>query len=166
MNTLQDTLTVWKALEAYHPHQIRNIGIANTSLPVLQAVCSDQTAIGAAVVQNRFHNRTAFDLDLRKFCRDRDIVYQSFWTITANRQLLLSSPVRQVAEAVGVGQVPAYYSLVLGLGGTTVLDGTTNESHMREDLGGLEKVGLWAEGPGSSEWDSALREFRGLVGGS
>lgn len=160
---LQDTLTVWKTLEQYHPHQIRNLGISNTSLSVLKALHSEAT-VKPAVVQNRFHDRTGYEVELRDFCRSHGIVFQSFWTLSANPALARSPPVVEVAQDAGVPTVAAFYSLVLGLEGITVLDGTTSEVHMRDDLEGIEKVGLWAEGEGAKSWSSALATFKRLIG--
>ncbi|KAL6871237.1 putative aldo-keto reductase [Trichoderma novae-zelandiae] len=165
MDTMQETVIVWKALESYTPHKIRNLGISNTTLPVLEALVSDMT-VKPAVVQNRFHNKTGYETKLRAFCREHKIVFQSFWTVSANRHLLQCSPVREVAQKAGVGAVAVLYSMVLGLEGTTILDGTTSESHMKEDLEGIEAVGAWAEGEGASDWDSALRGFKQLIGES
>lgn len=165
MDTIQETITVWKTLETYTPHKIRNLGISNTTLPVLQALFNGMN-VKPTVVQNRFHNRTYYENELRAFCREQKIVFQSFWTISANRHLLQCNPVREVASKAAVGAVAAYYSMVLGLEGTTILDGTTSEAHMKEDLEGIEAVGVWAEGEGASDWASALSSFRKLIGES
>lgn len=164
LDTLQDTITAWTTLQTYTPHKIRNLGISNVDLGTLQALCdSSATTIKPAVVQNRFHEGTDFEPDLRAFCRSNNIVFQSFWTLSANPRLVKSPPVREVAQGAGVAVPAAYYSLVMGLEGITVLDGTTNEDHMREDLEGIEKVGLWAEGEGAPNWAAALRAFKTLI---
>lgn len=163
MDTIQETITVWKALETYTPHKIRNLGISNTTFPVLQTLFNDMS-VKPAVVQNRFHNRTGYETELRAFCREHQIVFQSYWTISANRHLLQCSPAREVAQKAGVGAVAAYYSMVLGLEELTILDGTTSEPHMKEDLEGIEAVGVWAEGEGASDWASALSNFKKLIG--
>jgi diketogulonate reductase-like aldo/keto reductase len=159
----QDTLTVWQTLEQYHPHQIRNLGISNTSLNVLKALYN-QATVKPAVVQNRFHDRTGYEVELREFCRSHGIVFQSFWTLSANPALASSPPVAKIAQSADVPTVAAYYSLVLGLEAITILDGTTSEAHMKDDLEGIEKVGLWAEGEGAESWDSALTGFKHLIG--
>ena len=162
LDTLQETITAWKTLETYTPHKVRNLGISNTSLPILEALY-DQMTVKPAVVQNRFHDRTGYETALRAFCRERGIVFQSFWTITANERLVRSSPVATVARGAGVVVTAAYYSLVLGLESLSVLDGTTNQEHMKEDLSGIEAVGVWAEGEGKEEWTVALQEFKALI---
>jgi len=48
-----------------------------------------------------------------------------------------------VAEKVGVSLPVALYGLVLGLGEVSVLDGTTNTEHMRDDLDGVQKMQDW-----------------------
>lgn len=163
MDTLQDTVTVWKTLESYMPHQIRHLGISNTSQAIVEALY-DSMATKPSVVQNRFYDGTYYETDLRAYCRAKGIVFQSFWTLTSNRNLVGSAPVRRVARGAGVEVPAAYYALVVGLGNVTVLDGTTSEVHMKQDLEGLEKVGVWAEDQGAKDWDAALTEFRGLVG--
>ncbi|KAH6900155.1 NADP-dependent oxidoreductase domain-containing protein [Thelonectria olida] len=163
MDTIEETMTVWKTLESYVPDKIRNLGISNTTLQVLQAI-NDQATVKPSVVQNRFHDRTSYETDLRAYCRGENIVFQSFWTLSANPNLFRAPPVREVAEGAKSSPVAAYYALVLGLEGVTVLDGTTKEEHMKDDLEGIELVGAWAERDGAAVWTSALREFKGLIG--
>lgn len=163
LDSLNDTMTVWKTLEGYAPHTIRNLGISNVILPVLETLHLKMT-LKPSIVQNRFHERTEYETLLRRFCRREGIVFQSFWTLSANGPLVQSSFVKEVAQGAGVGIEPAYYALVLGLEGITVLNGTTNEQHMREDLEGIEKVGLWAQEEGQTIWESALDGFRSLIG--
>ncbi|KAJ4131176.1 hypothetical protein NW768_006718 [Fusarium equiseti] len=163
LRTMEDTITAWKTLETYVPHKIRNLGISNTTLPILQAL-NDAVTVKPSVVQNRFYPDTRFEVELRAYCRQQDIAFQSFWTLSANPRLAVSKPVKLVAEKAGVEPVAAYYALVLGLDGVTVLDGTTTESHMKDDLEGVEKIALWAEESGADEWTAALTEFKQSIG--
>lgn len=158
-----DTLRVWRVLESFHPSQVRNLGISNTTLPILQQLHIEST-IKPAVVQNRFYPATGFDAELRKWCRERNIVYQSFWTLQANRTMLSRRPVITLAERTGVERDEAYFALVLGLGTLTVLTGPRTHETMRRDLAGVETVAVWAQGEGREEWDLLLNEFRVIVG--
>lgn len=161
--TLAETITAYKTLESYHPHKIRNFGISNATLDVVEALYEAAT-VKPSVVQNRFYPDTEFEVDLRAFCLEHDIKFQSFWTIGANPKLAKSQPVVDVAKAADVEVVPAYYALVMGLEGVTILDGTTNETHMQDDLVGLERIGIWAEGEGQATWTAALQAFKQLIG--
>ncbi|CAM1504197.1 Fc.00g017880.m01.CDS01 [Cosmosporella sp. VM-42] len=161
--TMEETLIAWKVLQQYAPSAIRSVGISNTSLEILRELY-DKADLKPSVVQNRFHGDTAYEVDLRAFCRERNIIFQSFWTLSANPALCRSAPVKEIAAKTGVPRTAAYYSLVLGLEGITILDGTTNEAHMTEDLEGIETVGSWAEGDGAADWVSALAKFKELIG--
>ncbi|KAJ4271665.1 hypothetical protein NW762_000370 [Fusarium torreyae] len=163
LQTIDDTVTAWKVLESYVPHKIRNLGISNTTLPILKAL-HDAASVKPSVVQNRFYPDTRFEVELRTYCRQQGIAFQSFWTLSANPRLAATKPVKSIAEKAGVAQVAAYYALVLGLEGVTVLDGTTTESHMKDDLEGIEKIASWAETDGAAEWASALGEFKQSIG--
>ncbi|OAQ97487.1 hypothetical protein LLEC1_02469 [Akanthomyces lecanii] len=162
LDTLDDTMAAWKTLEEYHPHQIRNLGISNATLGIVEALHSRVT-VKPAVVQNRFYPDTEYEAGLRLFCKQNNIKFQSFWTIGANPHLLMSQPVKEIMRSAGVGAVPAYYALVMGLEGITILDGTSNEAHMKEDLEGLERIGVWTEGDGEATWNQALGSFIHLL---
>lgn len=164
LRTLELTIEVWNALETYVPSRIRNLGISNCSLPILSALCSSpQVKVKPAVVQNRFYDDTAFDVPFRAFCRDHQIFYQSFWTLTANPDLARSGPVQQLASRAGITPAAALYTLVMGLGNTIVLNGTKNATRMTEDLEAPAKIEkLTLEEPGT--WEGLLQEFQGLVG--
>ncbi|PLN85486.1 Aldo/keto reductase [Aspergillus taichungensis] len=164
--TMSQTVEAWTAAESYVPHRIRNLGISNTTLPILREL-SSLVRVPPAVVQNRFYVATQFDVPLREFCREQraGIIYQSFWTLTANPELLRSGPVGELASWAGVSREQALYCLVLGLGRTTVLNGTTDRGRMWGDLAALGAVER-AAGQKPRVWEDVLEEFRGLVGDS
>ena len=58
----------------------------------------------------------------------------------------------------------ALYSLVLGLEGTSCLNGTTNEERMVGDLKGLAAVGTAIEGEWKEKWQGWLEDFTELIG--
>jgi hypothetical protein len=76
----------------------------------------------------------------------------------------LAREIEKVGIRVEEADVVALYSLVVGLDGVTVLDGTTNSGRMKADLEGLEVVGRWAEGDGREVWDDYSERFRKLIG--
>ncbi|KAG0155558.1 hypothetical protein PDIDSM_2729 [Penicillium digitatum] len=130
LSTLTQTLEAWHALETYVPHLIRNSGISNCTLPTLRELCtSSQTTVKPSVVQNRFYEETLFDVPLRAFCRENQVIYQSFWTLTANPDLVHSDPVQQLAHHVKVTPAAVFfYTLVMSLKDVVVLNGTKDES--------------------------------------
>lgn len=163
LRTIDETLVAWRTLETYTPGKIRKLGISNTTFDILKTLFEKAT-VKPSVVQNRFIADTDYETTMRAFCRKNGIVFQSFWTLSANGPLSMRAPVKAVAREAGVAEVAAYYSLVIGLDGIAILDGTTDEAHMVEDLQGLERVGLWAEGEGAQVWKSSLDEFKRIIG--
>jgi diketogulonate reductase-like aldo/keto reductase len=160
--TMAQTIEAWSALETYVPHRIRHLGISNTTLSVLRELVS-LAKVKPAVVQNRFYAGTQFDVPLRAYCREHEILYQSFWTLTANPELVRSRPVIALARDAGISSVAALYGLVLGLGQTTILNGTTKKEHMEADLNALKSLALFSnENP--EEWQNILEDFEQLTG--
>lgn len=110
--TIEQTIVVWKALEYFVPNFIRGrFGIANTDLLTLHTLCSTPfIKVRPSFVQNRFHPDTGYDVEIRKYCREKKIVYQAFWTLTANPELVRSEVVGEVAEKVGVERAVGLYA--------------------------------------------------------
>lgn len=160
---MEQTRQAWRAMEdQVSSNAVRRLGISNCyDLPVLRELY-DYAVVKPSVLQNRFYADTSFDHGIREFCRNHDIVYQSFWTLTGNPQLLKSKPVRDVAAQAGVSAAVALYSLVLDLGNVQILNGTTNVARMREDLEGVEAVERWS-GEHASSWNQVREAFQNLL---
>ena len=128
------TLEVWRAMEALvDAGKTLALGISNCyQLARLEALCN-QARILPAILQNRFYPDAGFDCEIRAFCRERQIVYQGFWTLTANREVI-SHP-KFTALATRLGRTPAQVLYrYLTQSGIVPLTGTQSSTHMREDL--------------------------------
>ena len=123
----------------------------------------DAANVKPAVVQNRFYPDTQFDREVRAFCVEKGIVYQSFWTLSANPKIVHGAEVGAVCQEVGLNSVQeAMYCLTLALDNVVVLNGTKNEEHMRGDLEALKKVKTYAE-ENSDKWKAYVERFRALI---
>ncbi|ODH52468.1 hypothetical protein GX48_01248 [Paracoccidioides brasiliensis] len=160
--TTEQTLEAWVTLEEYVPYKIRNLGISNCELSDLKALCST-TKVKPAIVQNRFFPGSQFDIPLRQFCRENSIVYQSFWTLTANPTLVWSTEVGILSQQACISPQAAVYCLVLGLGNTVVLNGTKNEGRMQSDLAAPKAVEEFAA-KFPEQWDKILKGFKKNIG--
>lgn len=161
---LKETKEAWRAMELHVPSYVRTLGISNVYEVDLLREIYGFASTKPSVLQNRFYPATGYDVEVRAFCEEMGITYQSFWTLTANPELLRSATVQSLAERVGVLEPVALYALVLGLGKVSVLNGTTNQERMREDLEGVRKVMEWAEGEPDA-WREVREKFREVVGG-
>lgn len=125
LDTVADTLAAWNKLEKFVPYKIRHLGISNINLNNLEIIY-ELVRVKPAVVQNRFHSRTNFDRDVRKFCTKHKMIYQAFWILTANPALLQSAPVLKIATKLAIQKEAALYCLILGLNDVVILNGITN----------------------------------------
>jgi diketogulonate reductase-like aldo/keto reductase len=125
---------VWDAMEQlFHSGGARQLGISNcydlASLQVLYRAAR----VKPAVLQNRFYADTGYDRQIREFCRQQAMIYQSFWTLTANPRLLADDAVSALASKYA--RTPAQILFrYLTQNGIVPLTGTTSIAHMREDL--------------------------------
>jgi diketogulonate reductase-like aldo/keto reductase len=161
LGSVDETLAGWKLLESYVPHKIRKIGISNISFTTLIALW-ERSKIKPSVVQNRFYSYNGYHPNLRAFCREHCIVYQSYWTLTGNPNLLRSLPVAILSELAKVSKPLALYALVMSLG-IAPLNGTTSVQRMREDLVDIERVRNWSF-VRREDWKQVMMDFKRLVG--
>lgn len=134
LSTAAQTTQVWKAMEAIvDAGGAKQLGISNCySLSELEQLYRS-ARVKPAVVQNRFYAETGYDRQIRAFCRQQRIIYQSFWTLSANPHLLASEPI--AALAAKYARTPAQVLFrYLTHEGVVPLTGTKSTAHMREDL--------------------------------
>ena len=131
---LEQTFEVWRALEAvFDSGGARRLGISNCyQLEELEALYRG-SRVKPAVVQNRFYADTGYDREIRAFCRAHGMVYQSFWTLTANPKLLQDRVIQDLAASHGRTPAQVLFRF-LTQEGVVPLTGTKSEAHMREDL--------------------------------
>jgi diketogulonate reductase-like aldo/keto reductase len=134
MPTAQQTLTVWRAFESLvDAGTVRQLGISNCyDLATLEDLAR-RSRIKPAVLQNRFYADTGYDRQIRVFCTHTHIVYQSFWTLSANPHVLAHPTVAAVAAA-HQRTAPEVLFRYLTQTGVVPLTGTRSVTHMREDL--------------------------------
>jgi diketogulonate reductase-like aldo/keto reductase len=89
--------------------------------------------IKPAVVQNRFYSDTGYDREIRAFCRNEQISYQSFWTLRANPKILAHAAIAGLASHYGRTPAQILFRYLTQIG-VTPLIGSQSETHMREDL--------------------------------
>jgi diketogulonate reductase-like aldo/keto reductase len=125
---------VWGAMERlFHAGRVRQLGISNCYSPASLQMLHRSAEVKPAVVQNRFYAETGYDREIRAFCRECGIVYQSFWTLTANPRLLSHGHVASLASSYG--RTPAQILFrYLTQSGIVPLTGTSSATHMRQDL--------------------------------
>lgn len=129
-----NTLQAWRALETIHrTGGARQLGISNCyDLAVLQALHTD-AEVKPAIVQNRFYQETGYDAVLRQWCTKQGIIYQSFWSLTANPHILTSKTVRNLAAQYHKTPAQLFFRYLTQLG-IVPLTGTKSKQHMQEDL--------------------------------
>jgi diketogulonate reductase-like aldo/keto reductase len=134
MPSLTQTQSAWRALEAFiDTGQVRQLGISNCyRLDDLESLY-ESARIKPAVVQNRFYADTNYDRHVRAYCDQKQIIYQSFWTLSANPQLLAHQSIGTPAAAHKrtPAQILFRYLTQIGI---VPLTGTRSEVHMRDDL--------------------------------
>jgi diketogulonate reductase-like aldo/keto reductase len=132
--TAERTLAVWHALESLvDAGGVRQLGVSNCYTLADIEHLWHHSRIKPAVVQNRFHAETGYDREIRAFCSRQQIVYQSFWTLTANPHVLAHATVTALASTHR-RTLPQILFRYLTQTGVVPLTGTRSETHMREDL--------------------------------
>jgi len=124
----------WETMESfYNKKEIGQLGISNCyDLDVLEYLYKN-SSVKPAVVQNRFYKQSNYDKELRAWCKDKGIVYQSFWSLTANMNILNSDLIKNLVQKYSKTQAQIFYRFLNHME-IVPLNGTTSQVHMKEDL--------------------------------
>ena len=127
-------MEAWGAMEAIQKAGgARQLGISNCySTEIMRQLYADAN-VKPAIVQNRFYQDTWYDADLRNWCANHGVIYQSFWTLTANPHILLSNTLRSISQKYKKTEAQIFFRY-LNQSCIVPLTGTCSEEHMREDL--------------------------------
>jgi diketogulonate reductase-like aldo/keto reductase len=127
-------MQVWRAMESIaRAGGALRLGISNCYDPGTLERLYGEAEVKPSVLQNRFYADSGYDVALRAFCDAHGITYQSFWSLTANPQLLGSETVIRAAMARGLETPQILYAYLMAKG-IVPLDGTTSEEHMKADM--------------------------------
>lgn len=127
-------LEVWQAMEKIcHSGGAKQLGISNCYDPELFDWLYRTAEVKPAVIQNRFYADTGYDRSIREFCRSHEIVYESFWTLTANPTVLAHATLLDLAAKYQCSAAQAFFRYLSQIG-IVPLTGTTSAAHMRDDL--------------------------------
>ena len=127
-------LEVWHAMELiFNQGDVKQIGLSNCyKLEQFQFLYHNAT-VKPAVLQNRFYAETQYDKTIRAFCQQHGIIYQSFWTLTANPNLLAHATLKTLATKYQRSADQVFFRYLNHIN-IISLTGTSSSSHMHDDL--------------------------------
>ena len=125
---------VWQKMEEFvQKKEVGQLGISNCyDLDVLVYLFNN-AKVKPSVVQNRFYAQSDYDKDIRKFCLKNKIIYESFWSLSANPHILSSDILQKLAKKYKRSEAEIFYRF-LNYINIVPLNGTTSKEHMIADL--------------------------------
>jgi len=114
------------------------LGVSNVSLKHLEEMEEVRVEM-PSFVQNRCFARLGWDRDVRVFCRERNIIYQGFSLLTANKQALQHASFVDLARELDATPAQLVFAFARAVG-MLPLTGTSNAEHMRQDLGSIDVI--------------------------
>ncbi len=125
---------VWKVLEKiYQRGAAKMIGISNVNLRQMEMLV-EAASVKPMFVQNRCYAAKGWDKDVREFCHKNKIHYQGFSLLTANPQIVQSRAVAALATKYKTAPEQIIFRFCHQIG-IIPLTGTSDENHMKADLG-------------------------------
>jgi diketogulonate reductase-like aldo/keto reductase len=184
LDTIEETMEVWREMEKLVDEgHVHRIGISNCYDYETFTTLYEMARVKPNVLQNRFYAESDFDTKLREFIvqqnaknekenasgksNNNKIWYQSFWTLTANRDALNhNAAIRDWAVRLDVTPQQLMFAFLMSLpdnGYLTPLSGTTSVEHMSHDVAIMERVQSGGEGAFFSSHEE-LVQFASLLG--
>ena len=160
---IDDTMKAWRVMEDHvREGKVKSIGISNCYDPHTFQELYDRAIVKPRVLQNRFHRESGYDVELRNICREYGVTYQSFWTLSANRDTLSKREWKEMAIKKGLSSETLMYAYVMALG-IVPLSGTKHIGHMREDVDVMLKF-QGGEGRGTLLGETDMATLSELLG--
>jgi diketogulonate reductase-like aldo/keto reductase len=162
MHTMEVTMKAWRVMEeAVNQGKVRQLGISNCYDLHEFRTLYQQAKVKPAVLQNRFYEQSNFDTELRQFCKENGVQYQSFWTLTGNRAALRDPRVKEMAKEHGLTPQTYMYAFLMSLGYASPLSGTTDSAHMAQDVDVMKRM---QNGEVFFKEEEDKREFAKILG--
>lgn len=135
-----DHWKVWRTMEsAVDKGRVRQLGMSNFYRLEDVRWAYDHARIKPKVIQNRFYADSGHDVEIRTFCKEHDIEYQSFWTLTANPDAYRHPDALELAKEKRLTPEGLFYAFCMAIG-VSPMDGTTSEIHMKEDMELMDRI--------------------------
>lgn len=125
---------VWQKMEEFvQKKEVGYLGISNCYEIDTLKFLYENAKIKPSVVQNRFYAQSGYDKEIREFCKENNITYESFWSLTANPHILNSEVLFNLSQKYQKEIAVIFYRFLNHIG-IVPLNGTTSKKHMIEDL--------------------------------
>ncbi|MGD0757716.1 MAG: aldo/keto reductase [Candidatus Sulfotelmatobacter sp.] len=124
---------VWEAMvKERDAGRTRLLGVSNVSLLHLEQMAAAHAEV-PAFVQNRCFASLGWDGAVRRFCRERKIIYQGFSLLTANPEAVYHPLIARLAARANATPAQVIFRFAQAVG-MLPLTGTSNPEHMKQDL--------------------------------
>jgi diketogulonate reductase-like aldo/keto reductase len=138
LEDFERTMIAWKAMEKIHQQkEARQLGISNCYDLTFFKKLHEAAEVKPTMIQNRFCQQTGYDKEMRTWCKKQAVIYQSFWTLTANPHLLQSQEIQNLAQIFSKTPEQIFFRALIQAG-IVPLTGTCSDKHMKDDLAVLE----------------------------
>ncbi len=134
LETFDETIEAWNTLEKFVERGvIGQLGISNCYGFEYFKKFYETVMLKPSVLQNRFYRETAYDKKQRSYCLEHNVVYQSFWSLTANLDVLETAEIITLAQKYQTIPAVVFFRYLVEQS-IAPLIGTTNRAHMEKDL--------------------------------
>lgn len=125
---------VWEKMEEFvEKKEVGHLGISNCYEIETLKFLYENAKVKPKFVQNRFYAQSGYDKEIREFCKQNSIIYQSFWSLTANPQILNSEILSNLSKKYQKSEAVIFYRFLNQIN-IVPLNGTNSKQHMIEDL--------------------------------
>jgi diketogulonate reductase-like aldo/keto reductase len=125
--------STWGAMEALQrAGKTRWLAVSNVAFDQLEELY-EGALVKPAFVQNRCFASMGWDLEVRRFCRERGLRYQGFSLLTANPEVFRQPRLHEIARRLGADLAQVVFAFARQVG-MIALTGTTSAEHMTTDL--------------------------------
>ncbi len=131
-----DDWEAWSSMEELQKKgNVRVLGVSNVNLSQLKELF-ERVKVKPRFAQIRCYAKTGWDQEIRRYCQEKNIIYQGFSLLTANKDILNGPQLKSIAERYKLTPSQIIFAFARQVN-MLPLTGTTDPHHMKQDLESL-----------------------------
>ena len=141
MSGVTTAMEVGDGLTLLPDRRVLQLGVSNVyDLDTFKRIYEGARSIKPSVLENRFTKAEHYSPELRAYCKEHGIRYQTFWTLTGNKEILATTEFREAYGSARrsdslykMSETQFWFGYLISIG-LTPLAGPRSISHMEEDV--------------------------------
>jgi diketogulonate reductase-like aldo/keto reductase len=134
MPHFQDTLIIWNEFEKLvNNGEVDYLGLSNFYDINLLTTIWERSNIKPKILQNNYCKEHSYDTEIREFCKEHNIIYQSYSVIPSNKDIVNNNLLIELSKSYSKTPAQIWLSY-LSQKDINIITGTNTEEYIKDNI--------------------------------